>query len=230
MTQIRLNKFLADAGVSSRRKAEQFILDGEVTVNGEVIDELGTKVDSLNDKVEFNGEIVEKKDNSTVLMLNKPMGYTCTTRHFKGEKNVLSLIKTNERLYPVGRLDKESEGLLILTNNGDLANKLMHPRYEKDKEYVVEFIGDASKVGEFARLETLDEEVLASFRIKQLTQNKFSIVLHEGKKRQIRRMCAEVGLKVVNLQRTRVNKLKLSGLKSGESRQLTDKEIEELTK
>lgn len=229
---IRLQKFLADSGLASRRRAEQFILDGLVEVNGEIIKKMGVKIDPEKDEVKFRGEIVKakKKDESIVVMLNKPAGYTCTTRRFKGEKNVLDLVKEDERLYPVGRLDKNSEGLLILTNDGELANKLMHPRYQKEKEYLIEVDQDIRD--EDIRIlrdgVELEDGFVVPIKVEKHKSKQMLITLAEGKKRQIRRMCQAIGLKVVFLKRIRINKLTLEGLKKGKYKILDKKEIERL--
>jgi len=217
MALIRINKFLAKSGVASRRKAEQFVLDGKVEVNGKIVRELGTKIDPEKDEVKMKGESIKMKDQSLLIMLNKPAGYVCTNRKFKNEKSVLDLIKTKERLYSVGRLDKNSEGLLLLTNDGDLALKLTHPRYEKEKEYEVTVDKDIS-IAQLKQLQLgveIETGKTLPAKVKKINSKKFAIILKEGKKRQIRRMCEKVGLLVEKLLRTRINKLKLGNLASG---------------
>ncbi|NQT49117.1 rRNA pseudouridine synthase [Candidatus Kuenenbacteria bacterium] len=229
MDKVRINKFLADCGVASRRGAERFILQGRVKVNGEVVTEMGTKVDPIKDKVTVNNkEISIKNEEPIVLMLNKPTGYVCTTRSFRDEKSVLDLIRTDDRIYPVGRLDKNSSGLLLLTNDGDLALKLTHPRYEKEKEYEVE-VQEAVEKDFLETMRTgvsLEDGITLPAQVKKLTDKTFSIILKQGKKRQIRRMCGELGYRVRNLRRVRVNNLELGDLPIGKYKELSEKEIE----
>lgn len=229
---MRLQKFLADAGIASRRRAEQFILDGRVKVNGKVVTEMGFKVDSIKDKIDFDNRAVKQNNEKIVLMLNKPVGYVCTTRHFKDEKNVLSLIDVSTRVYPVGRLDKDSSGLLILTNDGALAEKLMHPRYRKEKEYFVTVNREIPL--EFERaVKTgipLKEGTTLPASYEKDTETSFYIILKQGMKRQIRLMCQAYGLKVKELKRTRINHLELRGLAAGTYRELTKNEINKLLK
>lgn len=229
---MRLQKFLAGAGIASRRRAEQFILDGRVSVNGKIITELGTKVDPDVDKIRFDKKPVQVKNEKIVLMLNKPPGYVCTTRHFKEEKNVMSLVNVAGRVYPVGRLDKDSSGLLILTNNGDLAEKLMHPRYKKEKEYYVSVNKEIPL--EFERaVKTgiqLEEGITLPALFRQESTKSFFIVLKQGMKRQIRLMCQQYGLRVGTLKRVRINRLEIGGLALGDFRILTKSEINKLLK
>lgn len=229
---MRLQKFLANAGIASRRRAEQFILDGHVAVNGKVVTELGTKVDPDVDKVQFDKKNVNGEPEKVVLMLNKPPGYVCTTRHFKEEKNVMTLVKAGVRVYPVGRLDKDSTGLLILTNDGELAEKLMHPKYRKEKEYYVTV--NKNIPAEFERAVAtgirLEEGTTLPAQFEQDTDKSFYIVLKQGMKRQIRLMCHEYALRVTGLKRVRINRLELGGLAQGDYRVLTKSEIDKLLK
>lgn len=231
MVLVRLNKFLATEGVASRRAAEQLILSGKISVNKEIVRELGTKVDPDKDEVYFNNALISQKETKPlVIMLNKPAGYVSTVRKFKGEKNVLELIETNERIYPAGRLDKDSTGLLILTNDGDLALKLMHPRYEKEKEYLVEVNRSVSRdfLKKLSQGVWLDEGLTLPAETKQISEKNFSIILREGKKRQIKRMCEALGCRVAALKRIRINKLLLGNLAVGKYKILSEKEIEML--
>lgn len=227
---VRLQKFLADNGIASRRKAEQFILAGRVKVNDVIITELGTKVDPEKDTVKFNNKLVSEHKKKIVVILNKPIGYVCTARKFENEKSVLDLINIKDRIYPVGRLDKNSSGLLLLTNDGNLAQELTHPKYEKEKEYEVEIDGlvDDIFVSNLKKGVRLDEGQTLPAQVKKLHRNKFSIVLKEGKKRQIRRMCGHLGYRVVKLKRTRINNLKLTNLPEGQFRVLSEEELKKL--
>ncbi|KKR08055.1 MAG: Pseudouridine synthase [Parcubacteria group bacterium GW2011_GWC2_39_14] len=229
---MRLQKLLANAGIASRRRAEQFILDGYVSVNGKVVTELGTKVDPDEDKILFDKKPVNSTNEKIVLMLNKPPGYVCTTRHFKEEKNVMSLVKAGARVYPVGRLDKDSSGLLILTNDGELADKLMHPRYHKEKEYYVTVNREIPSDFE-AAVKTgirLEDGMTLPALFEQETEKSFYIVLKQGMKRQIRLMCHQFGLRVTSLKRVRINHLELGGLAQGDCKVLTPNEINKLLK
>ncbi|KKQ79268.1 MAG: Pseudouridine synthase [Parcubacteria group bacterium GW2011_GWC2_38_7] len=229
---MRLQKFLASAGIASRRRAEQFILDGRVAVNGKIVTELGTKVDPDVDKIKFDKKLVEVETEKIVIILNKPPGYVCTTRHFKEEKNVMSLVRAHARVYPVGRLDKDSSGLLILTNDGELAEKLMHPKYRKEKEYFVT-VNKEIPYGFEQAVKTgiqLEEGVTLPALYAQETARSFSVVLKQGMKRQIRLMCAQFDLRVNGLRRVRINNLELGGLAQGDSRVLSQSEIAKLLK
>ncbi len=231
MEKIRLQKYLADCGIASRRRAEKFILQGKVKVNGNVVRELGTKID-FKDKIEFNGKIVKPKKEKIYIMLNKPVGYLSTVKKGKEKgKIVLDLVKEKQRIFPVGRLDKNSSGLLILTNDGDLALKLTHPRYEKEKEYEVEINKEITKefIEKMQKGVVIEEGKTLPAKVQQLGIRKFNIILREGKKRQIRRMCERLGFEVKKLHRIRINKLKLGNLKVGEFKHLNEQDIKKFT-
>lgn len=224
---IRLQKYLADCGIASRRRAEVFILQGKVKVNGKVVKKLGTKV-GPEDKVEFNGKVVKPKREKVYIMLNKPVGYLSTVKKGKEKgKTVLDLVDAPWRVFPVGRLDKDSSGLLILTNDGDLALKLTHPRYQKEKEYEVEVNKPITKnfINSMRRGVSLSGKKTVRAKVEQIGLKKFKIILKEGRKRQIRRMCEKLGYEVEKLHRTRINELSLGDLKSGKFRRLNEKEI-----
>ncbi|MFZ5365457.1 MAG: pseudouridine synthase [Patescibacteria group bacterium] len=227
MEKIRLQKYLADCGIASRRQAEVFIAQGKVTVNGEVVRALGTKV-GPRDKVEFKGHVAKPERKKVYIMLNKPVGYLSTVKKGKEKgKTVLELVKGSARVFPVGRLDKESSGLLILTNDGDLALKLTHPRYEKEKEYEVAITRPLTD--EFLKKMRsgvkIDGKKTSPAKVIPRGVKKFNIILKEGRKRQIRRMCEALGCGVISLRRIRINKLTLGDLKMGNCRNLTEKEV-----
>lgn len=231
MNAIRLQKYLASCGVASRRKAEELIRAGKVAVNGQVVTEMGTKVDPARDRVEMGGSVVRLLEKKVYLKLNKPRGYISSCRSERGERTVLDLVKdVKERLYPVGRLDLESEGLILLTNDGELANKLMHPRYEHEKEYLVSLQSPVSshQLLELQRGIVIDGEKTLPARIFLEGHKQFRIILKEGKKRQIRRMVEAVGNKVVKLQRTRIGNIRLGDLPMGRCAALTASEIRSL--
>ena len=231
---MRINKYLALCGVASRRKAEEFVTGGLVKVNDQICTNLATDI-LETDKVELNGKIVKPCENFEYYMLNKPKGYVSSVMDDRGRKTVVSLINTNARIFPVGRLDYDSEGLLLLTNDGDLTNILTHPKHEINKTYIVKIEGDIS-LGEIALLEkgvTIDGNVkLGGAKVQILShednQTKLSVVIHEGKNREIRKMFEVVGKQVIFLKRTQIANLKMTGLKRGEYRKLTQNEIDYL--
>lgn len=228
---VRLQKYLAQAGICSRREGERFILDGRVAVNGEVVTELGTKVDPETDRVTVDGKSVGDAEELVYILLNKPPGYISSCRQ-QNEKIVLDLIDTDRRVYPVGRLDKASEGLLLLTNDGRLHLKLSHPSFDHEKEYEVSVArpinDDALRaMGEGV---VISGRVTRSARVKRLSAKRFRIVLQEGRNRQIRRMLGALNHEAILLRRTRMAGIRLGGLPVGAWRHLTDKEKEDLFK
>jgi pseudouridine synthase len=230
---IRLQKYLADKGVASRRKCEEFISDGLVKVNGKVVTELGTKVDPETDLVEYNEKKIESiKSDYIYIMLNKPVGYITSLKQTDSSSPLVTdlLKKIKERVYPVGRLDKDSSGLLLLTNDGDFAYKLMHPSFEKEKEYIVttEQTVTRTMIERFQNGIMIEGKKTSPAKVKRLELTKISIVLSEGRNRQIRKMLQKVGNTVVSLQRIRINDLSLGNLKEGEYRFLTKAEVKDL--
>lgn len=227
----RLNKFIASCGICSRRKADELIQSGRIKVNGEVVKDLGVKV-SLEDKVELDGKTISKEEKKVYLMLNKPVGYVTTASDEKGRKNVLDLIYEDVRVYPIGRLDMYTEGLLLLTNDGDFANKLMHPKFEIDKRYVVTTDTKVTR----QMLETLrngvniGDYVTREAKVEKIDEENIFITIHEGKNRQVRRMCEAVGIKVLKLKRTNYGPLSLGELPVAKYRHLTDFELYNLNK
>jgi 23S rRNA pseudouridine2605 synthase len=224
----RVQKFISEAGLASRRKAEEFIRSGQVSINGRRA-KLGDKVDPEHDEVKVYGRAVRPAAQKIYVALNKPKGYVVTKRDPQGRKTVFSLLPEELRgkVWNVGRLDHDTEGLLILTNDGDLTQQLAHPKYEHDKEYEV----TASETPTKEQLEQLREgvEIATGLTYPATVRsrgNVISIILHEGKKRQIRRMMDAVGLDVQNLKRVRVNKLKLpADLPAGQYRIIGKEEI-----
>ncbi|MFA6549725.1 MAG: pseudouridine synthase [Candidatus Margulisiibacteriota bacterium] len=216
-SDLRLQKYIADCGIASRRKAEGLIATGKVSVNGKLVTELGTKVDPVRDKVAVEGKIVKPQEKKIYLKLYKPRGIVSACSD-KKEKTVLDLVKDiPERLYPIGRLDKDSEGLILLTNDGELANRLMHPRYEHEKEYevTVQFPIFYRQIERLEAGVVIDGEETLPTKVKQISSRKFHIILKEGKNRQIRKMVKEVGNKVVQLKRVRIGNVTLGQLKPG---------------
>ncbi len=225
----RINKYLSEVGYCSRRRADRLIEEGKVKINGK-IPEIGTKVDDC-DLVEVEGQIIEKstKPKKIYLAFNKPIGIVCTTNREKEPDNIIDFIKYPKRIFPIGRLDKLSEGLIFLTNDGDIVNKILRARNNHEKEYIVsvnrpinsEFIQTMSNGVEI--LETITKNCFA----KQMGPKKFKIILTEGLNRQIRRMCESLGYRVQSLKRIRIMNIKLD-LPVGEYREFTKKELMKL--
>ena len=230
----RLQKILSAAGICSRRKAEEYITAGRVTVNG-IPASLGDRADPERDVVALDGKEVLRPGSRTVLMLYKPRGVVTTLSDEKGRKNVADLVKDCPvRVWPVGRLDMDSEGLLLLTDDGELTNTLIHPRHEVEKEYLVWVTGFTQEGADrLAQPMTLDGQGLRPARVKVLRREGertvLSVTIHEGKNRQVRRMCAFCGMTVRRLKRIREGKLHLDrGLKPGQWRPLTTEELDSL--
>ena len=227
--KVRLQKFMAECGVASRRAAEKLIAAGKVKINGRVA-RIGTKIDPASDKVIVNGKLLKQKEKKIYIKLNKPVGVLSACSDSK-EKTVVDLIKdVPGRLYPVGRLDMGSEGLMILTNDGELADRLMHPRYEHEKEYEVTVRGPLTSA-QIAKLEQgidLDNKKTLPVKIQRAGERRFRVVLREGRKRQIRRMMEAVGNKVSRLKRIRIKNIRLGNLATGKYAFLTTSEIQGL--
>ena len=226
---MRLQKYLSEAGVCSRRKGEEYIKAGLVRVNSRIVTELGTKVDPEKDRVEFDGKIIALTSEPIYIALNKPKGYVTSCSH-PGEKIVLDLIDISQRIYPIGRLDKDSTGLLILTNDGTLHHRLSHPSFDHEKEYDVTVsrpITDGSLRNIAKGLPMMGSKTRPS-EIQRISSRRFRIVLKEGRNRQIRRMVRKVGNHVIRLKRIRISKIKLGSLVEGSWRNLEEKEKTEL--
>ena len=228
--KIRLQKYLSIAGICSRRHGEELILAGKVWVNGKVITELGTRVDPRADTVEIDGKHVLYQQRLVYIALNKPRGYV-TSCEQPGEKLVTDLVNVPERIYPIGRLDKDSTGLLLLTNDGPLHHRLSHPSFDHEKEYVVTL---AAPIPDSALQKMADGMLLSGKRtrpaeIHRISLRRFRIILKEGKNRQIRRMVQKVGQEVLGLQRIRIAGIRLGKLDSGKWRFLDPDEIKALT-
>ena len=239
MEQIRLQKFLANAGIASRRKCEELILQGKVAVNGKIVTELGEKINPELDKVTYNGKIVEKQtDDLVYILLNKPIGVVTTSKDQFGRESVLDLVKVKQRVVPVGRLDMYTSGALILTNDGDFVYKLTHPKHEITKTYTVTVIGivtekDVENLREGVKI---DDYITRPAKVRILkidsekNQSRIEIIIHEGKNRQVRKMCEAIGKKVVALHRSKIGELAVKDLKLGNWRYLKKFEIEKFLK
>ncbi|MFT7475450.1 MAG: 23S rRNA pseudouridine2605 synthase [Verrucomicrobiales bacterium] len=222
----RLQKALAAAGVASRRVCEDMIEDGRITING-VVATLGDKVDSAVDELRVDGAIVSVDTTRRTVLLNKPVGVISTAEDTHGRPTVVELVGAEERLFPVGRLDADSEGLLLLTNDGGLTQRLTHPSYGVDKEYLVSVEGSPARGAlRFLREGVdLDDGVTAPAKVSELSPGLLRIVLHEGRNRQIRRMCDAIGHPVTRLVRTRIGPLSDSTLAPGEWREVGVAEV-----
>ena len=232
--KIRLQKFLSEAGIASRRKAEEMIRSGLVKVNGKIAN-IGDSVDPKTDSVSVGGKKVKKENSLRYILLNKPRGYVTTTDDDLGRKCVLELVSgVKERIYPVGRLDRISEGALILTNDGEFANAMMHPSKHVPKTYRVTVRPGitSEQVDILSTGVDIDGRMTAPADVRVLSKEEgravLEIVLYEGRNRQIRRMCEALELEVARLKRTQIGSVKLGMLKPGDWRNLTDEEVHKL--
>ena len=232
----RLQKFLANAGIASRRKCEELILDGKIEVNGAIVTELGTKV-SEKDIVKYNGKIVKIEEEKIYILLNKPIGYVTTAKDQFNRDTVLDLIKINKRIVPVGRLDMYTSGALILTNDGEFVNMLTHPKNEIDKTYNVTVKGNVTNedIEQLQKGVKIDDEYItkpAKVKILKIDKEKnisrIQITIHEGKNRQVRKMCEAINKKVLALHRCKIGNIEVKDLKVGNWRYLSKKEVENL--
>ncbi|NPV26288.1 MAG: rRNA pseudouridine synthase [Firmicutes bacterium] len=231
----RLQKVLAQAGIASRRRSEELILAGRVRVNGIIVNQLGMKVDWDRDVIEVDGRRLKKPVEPVYILLNKPVGYVTTVRDPQGRKKVTDLIRgVSERIYPVGRLDYDTEGLLLLTNDGELTYALTHPKHEVSKTYLAKVLGVPSpaKLRTLQRGVQLEDGKTAPARVRLLARIEgnalLEIQVHEGRNRQVRRMCEAIGHPVLELKRTQLAFLSLDGLRVGQYRHLTPAEVRKL--
>ncbi|WP_238916073.1 pseudouridine synthase [Clostridium sp. YIM B02555] len=230
----RLQKFMASCGVASRRKCEELILAGKVKVNGILVSEVGIKIDPAKDLVEYEGKVISKEENKVYIMLNKPEGYISSVKDEKGRPTILDIVKVKERIYPIGRLDYDSSGLLLLTNDGEIYNKIIHPRVELKKKYIAVVQGEISEkdINKFEIGIDIGGYITAPAELKILSYEKdlstVEISIHEGKNRQIRKMCAALNHEVLSLKRIAIGDIKLGYLKRGEFRILNENEVEYL--
>lgn len=230
----RLQKFLARAGIASRRKSEELIQAGRVTVNG-VPASLGQKVVSDHDQVRVDGELISKIEKKVYILLNKPVGVLSSRSSQGGHPTVLDLVQIKERIYPVGRLDLDSEGLMLLTNDGDLANQISHPRYGHEKEYrvLLDRFPDSTQLKAWRSgvvLSTGSKTATAKVQVERKTADQpwIRVTMRQGLKRQIRMTARALGLNVRQLIRVRLGSVKLHGLRAGEWRHLSAKEVIDL--
>lgn len=226
----RLQKCISEAGVASRRAAEQMITDGRVTVNG-VPAELGQRADPEVDEIRIDGRLLPRRERNVYIMLHKPRGYVTTLSDERGRRTVAELVQdVGARVYPVGRLDLDSEGLLLMTNDGAAANGVMHPSHAVDKVYHVTVSGAPVETAAEAmrQMTDLDGEPIAPPQVRVLRDDRIAVTIHEGKNREVRRLCAAAGLSVHRLVRVQEGSLRLGNLKRGTWRYLTEAEIRAL--
>ena len=231
----RLQKIISHAGLASRRAAEEMILAGRVQVNGQTVTELGGKYDLSRDTIKVDGKLLKTAEEHVYFLLNKPKGYLSTAHDERGRRTVLDLLpEVRERIYPIGRLDANTEGLLLLTNDGNLMNGLLHPRYEVEKTYVARLEAEPAEK-ELDKLRAgieLDDGLTAPAKVRLLDSNRrrvyVEITIHEGRNRQVRRMFQALGYDVKALKRIEFAGLNLSGTARGKYRPLTETEIAEL--
>lgn len=228
---MRLNKFLSSCGLASRRKCEDYIKDGRVSVNGRTVDSLGVSVDEKRDTVLVDGKVMSLPNNFVYLKLNKPKGYACTSSDEKGRKTIFDLVQSDVRLFNVGRLDYDTEGLIFLTNDGDFANMVTHPKFHFEKEYVATVEGEMkeSDLAVLRRGVVVDGERMPTAKVKLLEFDgkfsKVSVVIDEGQNHQVRRMFDAIGKSIKLLKRVRIGNVRLGGLSRGKTKPMTDEEI-----
>lgn len=233
----RLQKYLANNGIAARRKCEEYILEGRVKVNGNIVTELGTKIDPDKDIIEFDNKKVEKVEEHVYILLNKPIGYVTTTKDQFNRPTVLDLVKVKEKILPVGRLDMYTSGALLLTNDSEFINKITHPSNEINKTYTVTVKGivtneDIEKLKNGVKIDDYisgkaQAKILKTDEEKQISR--VQITIHEGKNREVRKMCEAIGKKVLALHRRKIENLDVKKLEIGSWRYLSKKEVQELT-
>ena len=232
----RLQKYLAECGIASRRKCEEYIIQGKVQVNGKTITELGVKVNPEKDKITFEGKNVKQEERKVYILLNKPIGYVTTSDEQFGRDKVLDLVKVRERVVPVGRLDMYTSGALILTNDGDFVYKVTHPKHEITKTYTVTVKGiiKNEEVEQLRKGVKIDDYTTRPAKVKILKTDeekdisRLEITIHEGKNRQERRMCESVGRRVIALHRSKIGNIGVKDIELGKWRYLKDFEVKTL--
>ena len=227
--EMRLQKYIASAGVCSRRAAEEYIKNGRIKVNGKVVCELGVKVTS-KDVVLVDNKKIKLEENKIYLMLNKPIGYITTMKDEYNRKCVKDLIKEKERVFPLGRLDKDTTGLLILTNDGDFANKVMHPSKEIYKTYIAKIDKDI-KSEDIQKLQNgvdIGDFITSKAKVKEINNKTIEVKICEGKNREVRRMFDALGYKVLKLHRSKIGNLDIDNLQIGKYKKLTNKDINKI--
>ena len=237
MNEIRLQKFLANNGIASRRKCEELILDGKITVNGKIA-EIGTKINTETEQIKYNGkEIKNEKKEYIYILLNKPIGIVTTVADQFSRQTVLDLVKTDRRIMPVGRLDMYTSGALILTDDGDFIYKVTHPKHEINKTYIVTVKGAVveKQIEELKKGVKIDDGYITKPAVVKILKidsekdiSRIEITIHEGKNRQVRKMCEAIGKKVIALHRSKIGDIDVKNLKIGTWRYLTQEEINKI--
>jgi len=223
---MRINKFLANAGIASRRNSEKLIVNGEISVNGNIMTDLSYQVQST-DIVKYNNKVVELVEEKYYLMLNKPVGYACTNSKEFDDKIIFDLVDIDTKLFSIGRLDKDSRGLILITNDGEIYNKIIHPRNEIFKKYIVKLDNYFQKEDKIKLENGVDigGYITSNSKVKILADKTVQIEISEGKNRQVRRMFAVLGYEVLDLNRVSIGEINLSNLEIGKYRHLTKKEL-----
>lgn len=226
----RLNKYMASCGVCSRRKADEWIAQGFVKVNGCVVTDLGTQVEENKDTIMVKGEKISLQEEKVYFMLNKPKGYVTTNDEQFGRPCTLDLMKEEVRVFPIGRLDMYTEGLLLFTNDGEFANQLMHPKNKIQKTYIVRVPNHVpdSCIQALEKGVDIGDYVTQPAKVERVSSRDIAITITEGKNRQIRRMCEAVGIRILNLKRVQIGNLNIGNLKKGEYRALTKAELKKI--
>ena len=231
---MRINKFLSNSGLASRRKCDQLIEEGKVFINGKQVTELGSQINEKKDKVTVEGKTITLPSSFVYIKLNKPKGYACTAHDEKGRKTIYDLIDSEERLFSIGRLDYDTEGLILLTNDGDFANKVAHPKFNIDKEYRVTVEGEIkeSEMAVMRKGVVVDGQRMPSAIVNFISYEngytKLSVIIDEGQNRQIRRMFEAIGKTIKLLKRVRIGQVRLGGLRRGDYKDLTEVELNSL--
>lgn len=223
---MRLNRYIAQAGICSRRKADNLIARGSIKINGKTVNSLGIEVDETNDLVECDGKLIKPQEKKIYLALNKPIGYISSSSSAQG-KSILNLISLKERVYPVGRLDKDSRGLILLTNDGEFAYKLTQAKFNHEKEYEVTLNRQLRPIDK-KKLEEdmiLGSEVVKGVKVGRIIGSKVNLILQEGVNRQIRRMMEKIGYEVEDLRRVRIGKFRLGNLPEGKYKEIKLSEV-----
>lgn len=236
MEEVRLQKFLADCGIASRRKSEELIAQGKVKVNGKIVTELGVKVIPNQDKVEYENKEVKVQNDFVYILLNKPIGYVTTVKDQFHRDSVMDLVKINKRVVPVGRLDMYTSGALILTNDGDFVYRVTHPKHEITKTYTVTIKGIVTndEVVSLRQGVKIEDYVTKPAKVKILKTDleknfsRLEITIHEGKNRQVRKMCEAIGHSVLALHRSKIADIGVKDLPLGKWRYLSDKEVRKI--
>ena len=233
----RLQKYLANNGIAARRKCEEYIIQGRVKVNGKIVTQLGTKINPEKDIIEFDNKKIDKVEHYVYILLNKPIGYVTTVKDQFDRPTVLDLVKVKEKILPVGRLDMYTSGALILTNDGEFINKVTHPKNEIEKTYTVTLKGIISEeeVEQLKNGVMIDEYISGKAKVKILKTNeekqisRVQITIHEGKNREVRKMCEAIGKKVLALHRRKIGNIDVKNMKIGAWRYLTNQEVNNFT-